>query len=368
MGSLLGKYGHDMTIASEFWRNRRVFITGHTGFKGSWLALLLSKLGASVTGYALPPPTELNLFELAHVADALHSIEGDVRNIDQLRTALRDARPEVVLHLAAQSLVRLSYSDPLGTFSTNIAGTINLLEACRGVSTLKAIIVVTSDKCYEESTVGHPYKESDPLGGHDPYSASKACAEIITSAYQRSFFGDTSSPIRVASVRAGNVIGGGDWATDRLVPDLICAIHAGKQPLLRNPKATRPWQHVLDPISGYLKLAEGLCMEDTHFAGAWNFGPKPDSTATVETVAENIALLWGASATWAIDPNTQLREAPMLALDSAKAEQYLDWKPQLDLNSTLAWTVSWYRRWHQGTNARELTIEQINRFLDGTQK
>ena len=355
-----------MAIAPEFWRNRRVFITGHTGFKGSWLALLLDKLGASVTGYALPPPTKHNLFELARVGETMRSIEGDVRDIAQLRAAVREAKPEIVLHLAAQSLVRLSYNDPVGTFSTNVAGTVNLLEACRDEPALRAVVVVTSDKCYEENIVGFPYKETDPLGGHDPYSASKACAEIVTTAYRRSFFGVGNSQIGVASARAGNVIGGGDWATDRLIPDLISAFSAGRQPLLRNPKATRPWQHVLDPLSGYLILAERLHAEAQRFADAWNFGPTPDSTANVKIVADRVAQLWGSDASWQVDANAQPREAPMLALDSGKALQHLGWKPQLDLDNALAWTIIWYKNWHCGGDARQLTHEQFNCFMGST--
>ena len=354
-----------MAVNAAFWRGRRVFITGHTGFKGSWFALLLNNLGASVTGYALPAPAAHSLFELAHVAETMRSIEGDVRDIERLGSAIRDAKPEIVFHLAAQSLVRLSYNDPVETFSTNVAGTVNLLEACRGVPTLRAVTVVTSDKCYEEDVARLPYKESDPLGGHDPYSASKACAEIVTTAYRRSFFGVGESLAAVASARAGNVIGGGDWAADRLIPDLISAFNAGQRPRLRNPNATRPWQHVLDPLSGYLMLGERLHTEGQRYAGAWNFGPAPDSTADVQTVADRVAQLWGSGATWVADADVQPREAPMLALDSRKAEKQFGWNPQLDLDTALAWTVSWYKNWHQGGNARQLAHEQIKRFVGG---
>lgn len=354
-----------VVVTAEFWRNRRIFLTGHTGFKGSWLALLLNRLGAYVTGYALPAPAERSLFELAQIATTLHSVEGDVRDGERLRTALRDASPDIVLHLAAQSLVRLSYSDPVGTFATNVAGTANLLDACRSIPSVRSIVVVTSDKCYEEDATRLPYKESDPLGGHDPYSASKACAEIVTTAYRRSFFGDNTRTAAIATARAGNVIGGGDWAADRLVPDLIEAFRVGKQPLLRNPTATRPWQHVLDPLWGYLLLAQRLYNDGQRFAQAWNFGPASDSTADVKTVAERVAQLWGTDASWAPDSTLQPREAAMLALDATKAQQQLGWKPALDLNATLAWTVSWYQSWSRGGNARDLTRTQIQRFIEG---
>jgi CDP-glucose 4,6-dehydratase len=321
-----------VVVIDGFWRNRRVFVTGHTGFKGSWLALLLNELGASVVGYALPAATKPNLFELARVAETMQSVVGDVRDVDRLVSALLDATPEIVLHLAAQSLVRHSYDDPVGTFSTNVAGTVNLLEACRSARSVRAVVVVTSDKCYEENAARLPYKESDPLGGHDPY--------------RRSFFDADDSVVAVATARAGNVIGGGDWATDRLIPDLINAFSAGLQPCLRNPAATRPWQHVLDPLWGYLVLAERLHAEGGRVADAWNFGPV-------------------AGASWALAMGTQPREAPMLTLDASKAQQRLGWHPRFDLNTALDWTVSWYKNWHQGGDTRALVLEQIHRFMEG---
>jgi len=352
-------------VTPAFWQGRRVFITGHTGFKGAWLALWLNKLGASIVGFSLPAPTKPSLFELAGIAEVIHSVDGDVRDLERLKGAIGDAAPEIVFHLAAQSLVRLSYSDPVGTFSTNVAGTVNLLEACREAHDLRAVVVVTSDKCYEENSSGRAYKESDPLGGHDPYSASKACAEIATHAYRRSFLGPPESRIAVASARSGNVIGGGDWATDRLVSDLIRAFTTGQSPRLRNPKATRPWQHVLDPLSGYLLLAERLYAEGQRFSAAWNFGPEPDNAADVQSVANQVARLWGPDATWVLDANPQPREAPVLALDAAAARERLGWRPRLDLDNTLAWTVSWYQSWHRGGNARHLADAQIARFMEG---
>lgn len=352
-------------MTDGFWRQRRVFITGHTGFKGSWLALLLSELGASVAGYALPAATQPSLFELARVAEAMRSIEGDVRELDRLEAVLRDSAPEVVFHLAAQSLVRPSYDDPVGTFTTNITGTVNLLEACRKVASVRAVVVVTSDKCYEENVARLPYKESDPLGGHDPYSASKACAEIVTAAYRKSFFEGHGSAISVASARAGNVIGGGDWAADRLIPDLINAFRMGQQPCLRNPAATRPWQHMLDPLWGYLLLAERLHAHDKQAADGWNFGPAPDSAADVQTVAERMARLWGVEPSWTQPTQRQPREATSLALDASKARNQLGWRPRFDLGTALDWTVSWYKDWHQGRDARSLVVGQIKRFMEG---
>lgn len=359
-GALEGMVGD-----GRFWRGKRVFLTGHTGFKGAWLALWLEKLGASIVGYALPPPTRPSLFELAGVGRTMHSVEGDVRDFERLKTAIRDATPEIVFHLAAQSLVRHSYGDPVGTFSTNVAGTVNLLEACRAAPALRAVVVVTSDKCYEEHAPGRPYKESDPLGGHDPYSASKACAEIATRAYRQSFLGTAEARTAVASARSGNVIGGGDWAADRLMTDLIGAFSAGRRPRLRNPRATRPWQHVLDSLSGYLILAERLYAEGQSFAEAWNFGPESGSTADVQAIADRVARLWGADMTWISDTSPHPREAPALELDSGKARQRLGWQPRLDLDTALVWTVSWYKRWHQAGNARTLVDEQIGRFMEG---
>lgn len=350
-------------MTPRFWEGRRVFITGHTGFKGAWLSLWLKQAGASVVGYALPSPTKPNLFELADVSAVIHSIEADVRDSERLKQAIRTAEPEIVFHLAAQSLVRVSYNDPLGTLSTNVIGTANLLEACRYAATLRAVVVVTSDKCYEENGNGLPYKESDPLGGHDPYAASKACAEIVTSAYRRSFFG-TETRVAVASARSGNVIGGGDWAADRLITDLITAFHAGRRPRLRNPNATRPWQHVLDPLSAYVTLAERLFGDGQPFAEAWNFGPDPDSNVNVQTIADRVAQLWGPGAKWDLDPQQQPREAPLLALDACKARARLGWRPRIDLDTALAWTVSWYKNWHEGKHARQLANDDIVRYMD----
>ena len=354
-----------MGVSPQFWTQKRVLITGHTGFKGAWLALWLRRLGASVVGYALAPPTRPSLYDLAGVSEIVRSIQGDVRDSGRLNAAVHEAQPEIVFHLAAQSLVRSSYLDPVGTFSTNVMGTVQLLEACRTAPAVRAVVVVTSDKCYEENAAHQPRRESDPLGGHDPYAASKACAEIATSAYRHSFLGAAGSRVAVASARSGNVIGGGDWAADRLMTDLTGAFSTGRQPRLRNPRATRPWQHVLDPLSGYLMLAERLHAEGQRYAEAWNFGPAPDSTADVQAVADRVARLWGPGVAWVLDAEPQPREALALALDAEKAQQRLGWRPQLDLDTALAWTVSWYKSWHQGGDARQLADRQIGRFMEG---
>jgi CDP-glucose 4,6-dehydratase len=354
-----------VAVTPAFWRGRRVLLTGHTGFKGAWLALWLKRLGATVAGYSLPAPTRPSLYELAAVGETVDSVEGDVRDLGQLQAAIKGAAPEIVLHLAAQSLVRPSYDDPVGTFATNVAGTVNLLEACRGVEPLRAIVVVTSDKCYEENGAGRAYRESDPLGGHDPYAASKACAEIATAAYRRSFLGTAGSRVAVASARAGNVIGGGDWAADRLMTDLVGAFSAGRRPRLRNPGATRPWQHVLDPLAGYLVLAERLHEDGQRYAEAWNFGPAREGAATVQAVTERVARLWGPGATWELDEAAQPREAPALALDAGKARERLGWRPLLDLDAALAWTVSWYKGLNGGAGARALAEDQIGRYMEG---
>jgi CDP-glucose 4,6-dehydratase len=324
-----------MGVTPAFWRGRRVFITGHTGFKGAWLGLWLNRLGSSVVGYALPAPTTPSLFAAAAVAETMRSMEGDVRDLDRLRRALREAAPEIVFHLAAQALVRPSYREPVATFTTNVMGTVHVLEACRDVPGLRAAVVVTSDKCYEEGAAGRPHRESDPLGGHDPYAASKACTEIAAAAYRRSFFDAAPGGAAVATARSGNVIGGGDWAPDRLIADLIRAYSAGHSPRLRNPGAVRPWQHVLDPLAGYLMLAERLYEQGRPFAEPWNFGPAPGSAVSVEAVAERAGRLWGGNGGWLIETAPQPREAPVLELDAGKARARLGWKPLLDLDTAL---------------------------------
>ena len=345
----------------EFWREKKVYITGHTGFKGSWLSLLLNRLGAEVYGYALSPPTNPNLFEQAEVAKEISSTIADVRNLDNLKKSLTDIQPEIVLHLAAQSLVRESYTDPVTTFETNIMGTVNILEAVRHSQSVKALIVVTSDKCYKNKEQDNGYVETDELGGHDPYSNSKACAELVIDSYQSSFFSSLKN-INIASVRAGNVIGGGDWAVDRLIPDLIRSFISHQQTKIRNPGAIRPWQHVLDPLFGYLLLAEKLASTPA-FSCAWNFGPNISDAKPVSWIADELTLRWGNDAHWTVDNNEHLEETHTLHLDSSKARNTLGWSPRLHIDQALEWTLEWYKAYSRNESMRSFTESQINHYL-----
>ena len=316
----------DVVISPSFWRGKRVFVTGHTGFKGAWLALWLTDLGAEVTGYSLPPPTDPSLFDISGVRSRLRHLDGDVRDEAALAHAVREARPEIVFHMAAQSLVRVSYDEPAATYATNVMGTVNVLEAVRRCDGVRAVVCVTSDKCYENRETPRPYREDDAMGGHDPYSSSKGCAELVASAYRRSFFsgpGDASGRAALATARAGNVIGGGDWAKDRLVPDLLNGFAAGVRPLIRFPSAVRPWQHVLEPLAGYLRLAEALWMGDPAAADGWNFGPDDADAQPVSWIADRLAALWGEGAAWETTGEPQPHEAHFLRLDCAKARQKL---------------------------------------------
>jgi CDP-glucose 4,6-dehydratase len=347
---------------ADFWRGRRVFLTGHTGFKGSWLSLWLSKLGAEVTGYALAPPTRPNLFELAGIADSLHSIIADIRDAAQLEQALLQAQPEIVIHMAAQSLVRPSYQDPLTTYAVNVMGTAHLLEAVRKAPAVRAVVVVTTDKCYDNKEWLWGYREDEALGGHDPYSSSKACAELVTAAYRKSFFSAANSTTAIASVRAGNVIGGGDWATDRLVPDVLAAFAAGRTVTLRNPDAIRPWQHVLEPLSGYLELAERLYTEGARHAQAWNFGPADSAAQPVRWIVERLAAHWGGAAHWAVDQTPQPHEANYLKLDSSKARMQLGWTPRWSLDDALFRIAVWHQAYLAGHDLRTHTLNEINDY------
>jgi CDP-glucose 4,6-dehydratase len=349
----------ELVIHRDFWSGKRVFVTGHTGFKGSWLALWLDALGAEVAGYALEPPTEPALWDqlgLAGVRDA----RGDVRDLERLASVLVEFRPEIVFHLAAQSLVRVSYADPVGTYATNVLGTVHVLEAARRAGSLRVIVNVTSDKCYENREWERGYREDDAMGGHDPYSSSKGCAELVTAAYRRSYFGPDGGTA-LASARAGNVIGGGDWARDRLVPDLVRAALEGRRAQIRNPSATRPWQHVLDPLHGYLTLAERL-WDEPQLAGGWNFGPLQRDAVPVRELADGIVSRWGAGAGWSADPGEHPHEARALALDCAKARAQLGWAPRLPLAAALDWTVEWYRGFAARADLRALSLEQVRRF------
>ncbi|MBT8421129.1 MAG: CDP-glucose 4,6-dehydratase [Gammaproteobacteria bacterium] len=346
----------------SFWKGRKVFLTGHTGFKGSWLSLWLESLGAQVWGYALSPPTEPNLYQVARVEDGIqHVIMDDLTNREALAQAIREQGSEIIIHMAAQALVRRSYHEPVETFATNVQGTVHLLDAARRANTVKAVVVVTSDKCYENREWPWGYRENDPMGGHDPYSASKGCAELVVSAYRGAFLSE--SGVRVASARAGNVIGGGDWAEDRLIPDIIRAFQSGKTVSLRSPNAIRPWQHVLEPLHGYLLLAERLVKEGAAYAQGWNFGPNAQDTRTVAEVTEKIAALWGDNARWSVAGGASEHEAHQLRLYSGLAQSRLGWRHALSLDQALAWTVQWYRAYQSGTgDMRALTLEQIKRF------
>jgi CDP-glucose 4,6-dehydratase len=348
------------------WRGRSVLLTGHTGFKGGWLAVWLHTLGARVHGYALNPPTEPSFFDTAGVRQALTSdARADLADRSALQTAFDDSRPEIVFHLAAQPLVRESYRDPLGTLATNVIGTANVLEAVRGSKTVRAVVVITTDKIYENLETGHAYRETDALGGHDPYSASKAAAEIVSSSYRASFL--TGAGIRMATARAGNVIGGGDWAAERLVPDCLRAFAQQLPVRLRRPAAVRPWQHVLEPLAGYLQLAEKLAgNEGPGYAKAWNFGPDVTDDATVGQVAELIAMLWGGGAEVVHEPSDENpHEAGLLRLDSSCARRELGWRPRWSLQQALERTVAWHRAWVKGADLHDLSLAQIREYGAG---
>ena len=352
-----------LVIDPQFWKGRRVYLTGHTGFKGSWAALMLWRLGATVTGFALPPASSDDLFETAKVGSVLEKHEiGDIRNFASLVASVREAEPEIVIHLAAQSLVRLSYDEPVETYETNVMGTVHLLEAVRRTPSVRATIIVTSDKCYENVGWVWGYREVDRLGGHDPYSNSKGCAELVTDSYRSSFF-RSDGRSHVASARAGNVIGGGDWARDRLVPDAMRTFRAKQVLKIRNPGAIRPWQHVLDPVGGYLLLAQRVLEHGAGFAEGWNFGPGAGSEVEVSTVVSRLADLWGDSASWQADGRKHVHEAAYLKLDCSKALSRLNWRPAIDFAKALRLTVDWYRRFGSGSDMHALTIAQIDDFL-----
>ena len=352
---MAGRQGalESLGVTPGFWRGRRVFLTGHTGFKGSWMSLWLGSLGAEVTGYALAPSTNPSLFEVAGVARDLRSVIADVRDAARLTEAMTASRPEVVIHMAAQPLVRRSYADPVETYSTNVMGTVNVFEAVRRVAGVRAVVNVTSDKCYLNREWAWGYREDEPLGGHDPYSSSKACAELVGASYRDSY------GMPLASARAGNVIGGGDWAEDRLVADIMRAIAAGEPVRIRNPHAIRPWQHVLEPLAGYLLLAEKVATEGAPYAQAWNFGPAAGEERPVQWIVEEIARRWGAGATWKVDAGEHPHEASFLKLDISKARARLGWKPRLTLSSALDLIVAWHRAHRAGADMRATSLSQI---------
>jgi CDP-glucose 4,6-dehydratase len=348
-----------VTASRDFWRGKRVLLTGHTGFKGGWLLLWLKSMGAQVTGFALAPQGKPNLFDLACKNAADDSIIADIRDRAAVDAAFARARPEIVLHLAAQALVLPSYADPVGTYATNVMGTVHLLDAVRRTDSVRAVVNVTSDKCYENREWVWAYRENEPMGGYDPYSNSKGCSELVTAAFRQSYFSKTGA--KIATGRAGNVIGGGDWAENRIVPDCIRAFQKGEPVVIRNPAAVRPWQHVLEPLSGYLLLAQRLA-EGGPYAEAWNFGPGENEVKPVSYIADAATRLWGNDARWEQDKTTHPHEAHLLKIDASKARQLLKWSPRLDIDRCLEWTVQWYKRQAEGDHAIDLCLEQIEHY------
>ncbi|MFZ1220045.1 MAG: CDP-glucose 4,6-dehydratase [Chthoniobacterales bacterium] len=346
-----------------FWNRRRVLVTGHTGFKGTWLWQLLEALGAEPAGIALPPDTDPSLSALIGLPDHPRSHCLDIRDRDLLARTVQQTQPEIVFHLAAQALVRRSYEQPMDTYSTNVMGTIHLLEALRSTPSVRSIVVVTSDKVYQNQDRLPAYCETDPLGGHDPYSSSKACVELAVASWRLSFFAGKTPPVGVATVRAGNVVGGGDWARDRLVPDLIRAFTSRRPAQIRHPNAVRAWIHALEPLVGYLVLAERLWNDPDRFSEAWNFGPDDSQARSVENVVRQATELWTEGASWRPAETPSPHETMVLRLNIAKARDRLEWRPRLEFNQTLAWTMDWYRRWHAGADPGTLCREQIERYL-----
>jgi CDP-glucose 4,6-dehydratase len=341
----------------SFWNGRRVLITGHSGFKGGWLSLLLQREGADVAGLSLPPETDPSLFHTARVDGAVESRFGDIRSAEFVNETISELEPEVVFHLAAQALVRRGYADPAGTFATNVLGTVNVFEAVRRTPSVRAVVNITSDKCYENREAIWAYREYDPMGGSDPYSSSKGCAELVARAYRRSFFKDTP----LVSARAGNVLGGGDWSQDRLVPDCIRAFQRNEQVLVRNPESLRPWQHVLDPLSGYMLVAEQMLSGQNLEAG-YNFGPSGEQIHQVAEVVSAVVRRWGGGASWARDPKPPLPESNLLLLDSTLARRTLGWRPRLDFEECIEWTIEWYQRQLSGEDMHTFTYRQIEQY------
>ena len=352
-----------LALNSSFWKNKHVFLTGHTGFKGGWLSLWLNELGAHVHGYSLPPSTTPSFFCSASIENILtsHTI-ADIRNLKTLESSIKAAQPDIVFHLAAQPLVRQSYIDPLESYSTNVMGTINLFEAVRKIKSVKAVINITTDKCYENKESMKPFVESDAMGGHDPYAASKGCSELITASYRKSFFEEKG--VAIASARAGNVIGGGDWSIDRLIPDFMKAINKKEELVIRSPNAIRPWQHVLEPLMGYLQLAERLVKAEK-FAQAWNFGPANNDAKSVEYIVKKLTSSF-PDVGWRIDQSPQPHEAHYLTLDSSKANNELGWKPKWNLDSALENIISWHQAWSAGQNMQKFSLTQIRDYQNHT--
>lgn len=354
-------------VVSSFWKNKKVFLTGHTGFKGSWMSLWLLKMGAQVTGYSLAPNTNPALYDLVGLSKEMKSYEGDIGNYQKLENAVRESNPDIVIHMAAQALVRASYVNPIETYQTNVMGTVHILESVRKAgANVQALVNVTTDKCYENLESTWAYKENDRLGGYDPYSSSKACSELVTSAFRQSYFNPKDFEkhgVGIATARAGNVIGGGDWSEDRLLPDIFRALSQNNQIVIRNPKSTRPWQHVLEPLSGYFLLLQKIFEDKQKYSEAFNFGPDLGDTQNVETIVKQIIKLWGPEAKYTITAATGPYEAQLLTLDCSNARNKLGWKPRWALSETLPGIVDWYRKvYDEPTQARSITLEQIEQY------
>jgi CDP-glucose 4,6-dehydratase len=352
-------------ISHDFWQGKRVFLTGHTGFKGSWLSLWLVSLGAEVRGYALNPPTSPSLFDVAEIGKVIDSQIGDIRDQDALYKSMLNFNPDILIHMAAQPLVRYSYDAPIETYEVNVIGTAKVLEVARSCSNLKAIVNITTDKCYENDERSQGYKENDPMGGHDPYSSSKGCTELVTSAYRRSFLQDQG--IGVASVRAGNVIGGGDWADDRLIPDILRSFEKNESVMIRNPKATRPWQHVLEPLSGYLILAQKLYEDQKEYAEGWNFGSNEKDVKPVDWILDKMIAKWPNSC-WELDKNSNPHEAGFLKLDISKAQSKLGWRPVWELGQTLEKIIVWHQAWLNKEDMQAVCLAEIKEYMGDMNK
>ena len=356
-------------MSPAFWEGKKVLITGHTGFKGSWLSLWLQSLGANVIGYALAPPTNPSLFETAQVGNDMTSIIADIRDLNKLQAVFAEHQPEIIIHMAAQPLVRYSYVNPVETYSTNVMGSVHLLEAARHTQSVRAIVNVTTDKCYENHEWAWGYRENEPMGGFDPYSNSKGCAELVTAAYRNSYFHPDhyqKHGVALASARAGNVIGGGDWAEDRLIPDIMRAITKGEPVNIRNPHAIRPWQHVLEPLSGYLVLAQKLVEEGPAYAEGWNFGPNDEDAKPVQWIVEHLTESWGNDASWLVDEGAHPHEAHYLKLDCSKVKSRLNWHPRWRLAGALEHIITWQKQYQQGADMKAVTLEQIKNYQNLT--
>ena len=349
-----------LKMSPDFWYSKRVLITGHTGFKGSWLSLWLQSLGANLSGIALEPPTKPALFDIAHIAEGMKHHVVDIRDFEAVKIHMDEFKPEIVIHMAAQPLVHLSYDQPVQTYATNVMGTVHILEASRHSGSVKVIVNVTTDKCYANREWVWGYREDDPMGGIDPYSSSKGCSELVSSAYRQSFLKEAG--IAMASARAGNVIGGGDWARDRLVPDVLRALEKGEPALIRNPNAVRPWQHVLEPLSGYLLLAERLYLQGQSYAEGWNFGPRHEDARPVQWVVEYLCKNWGNGASWTLQSSDHPDEVKSLKLDISKARQYLQWEPNWSLEASLKHTIDWHQAWIEGRDMRTVCRTQIDQY------